>query len=319
MSAISAGAAGTSRAGEQTGMRRLRDYFWSDSVRRIQTVLGLIWLLDGGLQFQGFMYSHAFPALLAGSAAGQPSWVHGSVIWGAKLLNGDLPVWNTLSALTQVGIGFGILYGPTVKYALVASFVWSLIVWWFGEAFGMIFMQMAQPLTGAPGAVLIYVLIGLVVWPNGKPGGLLGIRGTKIMWASLWLVLAYLWLIAPSATADGTSSVLNATSAGIGPIDSLQNSLASATKGDGVAIALVLAAVSAAIGIGVAAGWRVRLLLALAIVLNLIYWVIPQGFGGIPAGGATDPNSGLLFMVLAAALMPLLGASPGSVRNSGVS
>lgn len=318
MSAISAGVAGASRAGGLTSRSRLREYFWSDNVRRIQTVLGLIWLLDGGLQFQGYMYSHAFPALLASNAAGQPSWVHNSVIWGAKLLNGNLTVWNTLSALTQVGVGFGLLYRPTVKLALVGSFGWSLIVWWFGEAFGMMFMQMAQPLTGAPGAVLIYVLIGLVVWPNGKPGGLLGIRGTKIMWASLWLVEAYLWLLTPSASPNGTSSALNATSAGIGPLNSLQNSLASDTKGDGVVIALVLAAVSAVIGIGVAAGWKTRGLLAVAIVLNLIYWVIPQGFGGILDGGATDPNSGLLFIVLAAALMPLLGASPGSVRNSGV-
>lgn len=319
MSAISAGVAGSSRTGEPTSLDRLRAYFWSDSVRRIQTVLGLIWLLDAGLQFQGFMYSHAFPAMLAGLASGQPSWIHGSVIWGAKLMNGNLTVFNTLSALAQLGIGVGILFRPTVKYALAGSFLWALIVWWFGEAFGMIFMQMAQPLTGAPGGVLIYALIGLVVWPSGRPGGLLGIRGTKTMWASLWLFNAYLWLLQPSASANGTSSTLNAVPAGIGPLNSLQNSLASDTRGDGVVIALVLAAVSAVIGIGVAAGWKTRPLLAVAIVLNLVFWVIPQGFGGILDGGATDPNSGLLFIVLAAALMPLLGGAPGLVRNRGVS
>ena len=36
--------------------RRVRDYFFSDSRRTVQTVLGLAWLLDAGLQFQSFMY-----------------------------------------------------------------------------------------------------------------------------------------------------------------------------------------------------------------------------------------------------------------------
>jgi hypothetical protein len=44
----------------------------------------------------------------------------------------------------------------------------------------------------------------------------------------------------------------------------------------------------------------------LAVVLNLIYWVVGQGFGGIFQGGATDPNAGLLFVVLAYALYTLV-------------
>ena len=47
----------------------------------------------------------------------------------------------------------------------------------------MLFMNMAQPLTGAPGGVLMYALVGFVCWPNGRPGGLVGIRGAKTMWA----------------------------------------------------------------------------------------------------------------------------------------
>ena len=70
--------------------------------------------------------------------------------------------------------------------------------------------------------------------------------------------------------------------------------------------ALVLAAASAAIGIAVAVNWRAKQFLVLAAVLNLIFWVVGQGFGGIFAGGATDPNAGLLFIVLAYALYTLV-------------
>src|SRR5579875_1918584 len=285
---------------------RLHEYFWSDAARRVQTVLALIWLLDGGLQFQSFMYSRGFVQMIASGASGQPPWLHDSIMWGARLANGDIGVWNTLFALTQVAIGFGILFRPTAKLTLAGSLVWVLIVWWFGEAFGMLFMDMAQPLTGAPGGVFLYGLIAVLAWPNDRPGGLFGPRGAKTMWCALWLVMAWLWLLAPSSGADATKSALTAVPSGIHPLDSLRSSLATAAGGHGLVIALVLAAVSAAIGIAVAADWQARAFLIAAIVLNLIYWVIPQGLGGIFAGGATDPNSGPLFILLSCAMFPLV-------------
>ncbi|MFZ0089468.1 MAG: hypothetical protein WAL63_08180 [Solirubrobacteraceae bacterium] len=287
---------------------RLRAYFWSDSRRAIQTVLGLLWLLDGALQFQSFMYSKGFIQMLTGLTAGQPGWVADSINWSTRIANGDLTLWNTLFALTQVAIGFGLLYRRTVKPALLASFGWAFIVWWFGEAFGMLFMNMAQPLTGAPGAVILYGLVGLIAWPNGRPGGLLGVRGAKTLWAALWLIMAWLWLLAPSSSANATRDAINAAPSGMSWLSSLQDGVANAANGNGLIIALVLSALSAAIGIAVAVEWRPRLFLGLAIVLSLALWVISQGFGGIFEGDATDPNAGPLFVLLACALYPLISS-----------
>jgi hypothetical protein len=313
MSVSSAPIGRLGRGTEATPTRRLYDYFWSDAARRVQTALGLIWLLDGGLQFQSFMYSHAFPAGLAGAAAGQPGWIHDSIIWAVKIANGNLGVWNTLFAVTQVALGFGLLYRPTVKLTLAASFAWVLVVWWFGEAFGGMFNNTAQPLTGAPGGVLMYALVGLIAWPNGRPGGLLGLRGAKLQWTVLWIVMAFLWLTAPNSAADATSGALNGTGSGIGVITSIQNHLASGAKGNGEWIAFVLAGLSAAIGVAVAKGWYARGFVIVSIVLSALYWVIPQGLGAMFAGGATDPNSGPLFILLAAAMLPIITAS-GSER-----
>jgi hypothetical protein len=309
MSTSTARAAGGSRTGKPGLTAMLHDYFWSDNVRRTQTVLGLIWLLDGGLQFQSFMYSRGFVQLLASGAQGQPGWLHDSIIWGAKFANGDLGVWNTLFALTQVFLGLAILYRPLVKPALAASLLWVLIVWWFGEGFGMLFMNAAQPLTGAPGGVLMYGLVALVAWPNGRAGGLLGVRGARTMWAALWLVMAWLWLLAANSSANATHDALTATDSGIGFINSIQTHLANGAAGNGLVIALILAAISAACGITVAAGWRPRLFLGIAIVLNVVYWIVPQGLGGIFAGGATDVNSGPLFVLLAYAMWPVFKGS----------
>jgi hypothetical protein len=285
----------------------LRLYFASDTKRALQTVLGLIWLLDGALQFQSFMYSNGFIQMLTHMVSGQPHWLASSMNWAASIAAKDLTVFNTLFALTQVFIGLGILYRPTVKPALAASFGWALVVWWVGEAFGMLFMNMANPLTGAPGAVLLYALIGLMVWPVDRPGGLLGVRGTRVAWAGLWLVMAWLWLLAPNSTANATHDAINAAPSGMSWLSTVQDWVASGAQGHGLVIALVLAAVSAVIGIGVASGWQVRRLLVASIVLNLAYWVLGQGFGGIFAGGATDPNAGLPFVVLAIAVGSALG------------
>jgi hypothetical protein len=287
---------------------RARAYFASDRVRTVQSVLGLIWLLDGALQFQSFMYSKGFIDLITVNIPGQPAWLASSIRWSANLAGGNLTVYNTLFALTQVLIGAGLLWRRSVKPALALSFVWALMVWWFGEAFGMLFMNAASPLTGAPGAVILYAIIGLIVWPDLRFGGLLGSRGAKTAWAVLWLLLAWLWLEAQNSSPNATTNAINAAPSGMSWLSTVQDAAAKAARGHGLVIALAFAFASAVIGVGVAIDWRPRTLLTAAIVLNLAYWTLGQGFGGIFQGGATDPNAGLLFCVLAFALYPLAPA-----------
>jgi hypothetical protein len=310
MSTLRAGllVGGDASASSGSAVVGVRAYFASDARRIAQTVLGLIWLLDGALQFQSFMYSKGFIRMLTAMTAGQPTWLASSITWSARQAQHNLAVGNTLFAVIQLAIGFGLLNRRTVRLALAVSFAWVLVVWWFGEAFGMMFTAMASPLTGAPGAVLLYALIGMIVWPNGRPGGLLGVRGARIAWCALWLVMAWLWLEAPSNGPGAISSAVNGAPSGMVWLSSLQIDVANATQGEGVLIAFVLGVLSAAIGVAVAVSWRAKPFLIVAIVLNLAYWVLGQGFGGIFQGGATDPNAGPLFVLLAYVLYKLVPA-----------
>ena len=311
------------------GITQVRQYFASDSRRAFQTVLGVIWLLDGALQFQPFMYSNGFIQTLTGTASGQPHWLASSITWAAHIAQHRLTLFNTLFALVQVAIGLGLLYRRTVKPAILLSLAWSLIVWWFAEGCGMLFAGTASPLTGAPGAVLLYAIIALLVWPTDRPGGLLGARGARVTWGALWLAAAWMWLLPSNSSANAVATAIG-SAPGAGVLHSLQSSVASGTNGHGLVIALVLAAVSAAIGVAVAQNWRPALFLALAIVLNLAYWVVGQGFGGIfYTNSATDPNTGPLFVLLALVLLTLtrhpiaadqavaLDARSGSDRGAG--
>jgi hypothetical protein len=318
---VSAGA--VTGTGDRSFASGLRTYFASDRARTVQTVLGLIWLLDGGLQFQSFMYGKGFIQSITGLTGGQPNWVADSVNWGAHQLAASQDLWNTLFALIQVAIGLGLLYRPAVKPAILLSFGWVLVVWWFGEAFGMLFMSttgmggvpMANALNGAPGGVLLYALVAASAWPNGRPGGLFGVSGTKRVWGVLWLYFAFLWLTPASTAANGITNIVNAAPSGMSWLSSVQDWFAHRAQGNGEWLAIVFALISAAIALAVLFDRYPREALIAGIVLALAIWVIGEGFGGMFEGGATDPNTGPLLVLLACCVFAVLPAGRAATPN----
>src|SRR5580693_4014924 len=142
------------------------------SQRVLQIVLGLFWVLAAALQFQPFMFGRRFvEATILLTAQGQPFVIGDLITDIGNFVAPDIAVWNTFFALIQLAIGVGLLYRPTVKPALALSFAWVLGVWVFGEGLGMILTGTASALTGAPGGVLMYGLIGLMCWPRAPRRG----------------------------------------------------------------------------------------------------------------------------------------------------
>ena len=140
--------------------------------RGLQIALGVVWLVAGLLQFQAYMYTHAFVAqVLEPAAAGQPSAIGDPIVTLAGFYGRDLVLWNTLAAELQCAIGLGLIVTRrAVRPALAVSFVWSALVWWIGEGFGRLTANVEpSPLVGAPGAVIIYALIGAALWPAPAP------------------------------------------------------------------------------------------------------------------------------------------------------
>jgi hypothetical protein len=280
--------------------------------RSIQVGLGLMWLLDGGLQLQPYMFSHNFLAQTIGSmASGQPALVQWTINTAVQIAIPYRVGFNALFALIQFAIGTGLVAGRRwVKPALILSFAWTFIVWWFGEGVGMIFLGVASPLTGAPGAVLLYALVGVMAWPANKSsgisaasGGRLGDYYARAAWAALWLMLAVLMLQPVNRAADAFSSAFStAASFSGGPFAGLNDGLASTSAGHGAVSAIVLAVLMAAIGIAVFLDWHRNLFLVVGSLLALFVWITAEYFGGIFTGQGTDPNSGPLFVLIAAAL-----------------
>ena len=97
-----------------------------DARRLLQLTLAGIWLLDGLLQYQAFMFSKGFTDMISGTASGNPRVVASPVTWNASLVQHHLVLLNTIFATIKVLIGVGIAWRPTVRVALAASIAWSL-------------------------------------------------------------------------------------------------------------------------------------------------------------------------------------------------
>ncbi len=296
--------------GARTGDRQLV------TTRGIQIALGVVWLLDGLFQFKSFMFTHALiKEVFEPAMKGQPSFIGGPMRTFDDFYGRDLTLWNTLSGEIQIAIGLGlILSRKTVKPALLVSFGWALVVWWFGEGFGGLTSNtLPAPLMGAPGAVILYAIIGLLVYPTDRERGRspaamgpLGDRGGLYAWSALWALSAGLWLVNVNRAKDATHEMIKAM-AEASPhwLAKFQNSVGNHTQGHGTTIAVVLAIISLAVAIGVWTPLRWPAL-AVGIVLSLAYWVFGQDLGGpFWAEGATDFNSGPLFVLLAVALFPV--------------
>ena len=140
-----------------------------DPRRALQLALGALWLLDGMLQFQPSMFGRGFPRMLAGSAHGNPAVVARPITWSAGIIGHHVVALNALFAAIQLLLGLGIAWRPAVKFALAGSVAWSLAVWWLGEGLGGVLAGTASLVNGAPGAVLLYALLAVLLWPADRP------------------------------------------------------------------------------------------------------------------------------------------------------
>lgn len=284
-----------------------------DTRRMLQLALGALWLLDAILQAQSAMFTRAFSHLLAGSAAGNPALVAHPISWSAGLIAQHGMATNAVFAAVQLLLGLGIAGRRTVRAALAASIVWSLAVWWLGEGLGGVLTPAASPVTGAPGAVIIYALLAVLLWPADRDitaqftaARAVGVHVARGLWLVLWLSLAYFTLTPGNRAPQAISGMIAGMESGNpGWLAALDRRAASLVSGQGLAASIMLTVALVLIAVGVyLPSSAARATRVLAVVVALVIWVFGEAFGMIMAGGATDPNSGPLLVLLALSYWP---------------
>jgi hypothetical protein len=296
--------------------------------RGLEIALGGVWLLDGVLQFQPYMFTHAFFSdMLSMANMGLAGPVSTAIFKVTTLLTWQPVFWNALFATLQVAIGIGLIWGRTARLARLASIPWALGVWVIGEGVGALFMPGTSGLNGAPGAALLYAVLAVLLWPRRQDGaadgsvvadgsvtadgqaaadaGLLGRRGALWCWAVLWAGLAALEL----GSANHSAVVPAGEASGIaegepGWLAAVNHQAARLLAGRGTAFAIVSGLAMLAIAMGVLHGRSRRVALATGIILAGLYGLAGQDFGGLLTGQATDPGTAPLLALLALALWP---------------
>src|SRR5580698_6146336 len=141
-----------------------------DSRRVLQLALAGLWLLDAVLQYQSAMFSRAFPQMLADAARGNPAVIADPITWTARLIDHHVVAMNAIFATIQLLLGLGMVLTGT-----------------------------ASPVNGAPGAVILYALLAVLLWPavRDRPspfvaGRAVGTGAARLLWLVLWGSLGYL-------------------------------------------------------------------------------------------------------------------------------
>jgi hypothetical protein len=283
--------------------------------RLLRIGFGLLWLFDGILQAQPNMPAGVPSQVIEPTAGVSPPWVQhvvhlGQVVWTAHpVLAGSATVW------IQAGIGLWLLATPRGTVSRLAGLVsvgWGLTVWVFGEAFGGIFAPGLTWLTGAPGAVLLYVAAGSLIalpdraWRSPRLG--------RVTMTGLGLFLAVMaglqaqpslgfWQGISSGQPAPLAAMIRSMAQTPQPrfLSSLVAAFGAFTEAHGFAVNLfAVAALALAAGAFLSGRPRViRLGLLGFTVVCLADWVLIEDLGFL-GGLGTDPNSMIPFVLLAA-------------------
>ena len=283
------------------------------SLKRVRQIIGVLWIIVGVLQLQPQMFTmNMVNKVLNPISAGQPAFIASNLQWIVTVITKNLAAANILIALVQIALGVLLLSGRWVRGAVIASVIWALLVWYGGEGMSMLLTGQASALTGAPGAVLLYPLIGLLVYPrkDDPEQGLIPRSGFRWILAGFWFLAALLQL-QPYWWQAGQISGAISGMVGMGGAnnfitDPLLNAFATATAKIEVPlnIFLIVIFLALAVALVVVKERQSRPVLVVSLIVSVLIWYATQALGGIFTGMATDFNSGLLLIVMALACWP---------------
>ena len=272
------------------------------SRRVLRIGFGCLWVFDGLLQLQSSMPLGLPSGALQPGAATSPGWVQHLVNVGVTIWS-DHPIQAAAAAVwIQIGLGVWLLVAPRGRWSRLggaATVAWGLVVWAFGEAFGGIFAPGLTWLFGAPGAVLLYCVAGVLIalperaYATPRLGRIvLGVGGVLLIGMAVlqaWPGRGY-W----QGRGGTLSSMVHQMAQTPQPhlLSSGVRAFASFDDAHGWLVNLVVVLALATIGVLLLSGRRPLVLGALIglIGLSVVDWVFVQDFGFL-GGTGTDPNS----------------------------
>jgi hypothetical protein len=282
----------------------------TDGRRTLQLVLATIWLIDGILQLQSFFFTKSFGLqMISGMSQGNPSVIARPISWSGATIGHHAVLTDAFFAVAQIAIAVAIAWRPTVRIGLAASIAWAVGVWWVGEGLGGVLNGTANPVNGAPGAVMIYALLAVLLWPSDRAGQTapliagqaVGVPVAKGLWLVLWGSLSYFAVLGVNRSSQGLHNLITTEVNGEpGWVAWIDHHAASLVDHNGLAATVVLAILLLVVAVGTYLPPSLaNATVGLAAVVALTFWVVGENFGALFTNGATDVNSGPLLILLA--------------------
>jgi len=128
---------------------------WWVSVR---IVFGVIWLIDGVLEWQPADF-HNFLQLITAMSQGQPAPLAAVISAGQAIVAINPILANGLLAALETAIGLSLISNTLSRWALGLSALLAAVIWVFGQGLGMVFMAGATDIQSGP----LYILVSLML------------------------------------------------------------------------------------------------------------------------------------------------------------
>jgi cytochrome oxidase Cu insertion factor (SCO1/SenC/PrrC family) len=292
---------------------------WHEPAARhlLRIGFGVLWVFDGILQAQPQMPGGLPARVMEPAASSSPAWVQHLVNWGGSVWSYHPVQAAAASVWIQVGIGMWLIFGTRgwpSRLAGVAGAAWGLIVWVFGEAFGGIFAPGLTVLFGAPGAVLSYVVAGVLValpervWDTARTGRLI-LAGMGLFFLGMALLQAWpgrgFWQVSMAGQQNTLADMIQSMAGTPQPhvLSVIVSTFSDFTAAHGFTVNLDAVIALATVGaVFCASALRgdarlARIGVIAAAVFCLADWVLVEDLGFL-GGLGTDPNSMIPLILL---------------------
>jgi len=123
-----------------------------------QIAFGVIWLIDGVLEWQPADF-HNFLQLITAMSQGQPAPLGAVISAGQAVVAINPTLANGLLAALETAVGLSLITNTLSRWALRISVLLAALIWVFGQGLGMVFMAGATDVQSGP----LYVLASLML------------------------------------------------------------------------------------------------------------------------------------------------------------
>lgn len=282
--------------------------------RHLRIAFGILWICDGLLQLQPYMFqkgSDGFLGPISQNTMGPPTLLTDLIRIVITQMVAHQILATISIALIQILIGILLLSSRTAKFGLILSSLWAIGIWVVGEGVGQLIFPQASMLTGAPGAAIIYSILGIALWPRDTLNGERHYKDKVSKWLDNGIIVRMIWTIVWCGTAllelEPSNFAPNAISVQLGTAGTnqpgllhwLDIELSKLTAGIGTDVAFVLLLLEFLTGWLILRKPTQNLSIALGISISMVLWISGQGMGYLFTGKTTDPNLGPAMVIFA--------------------